>query len=116
MHERVTLMPPDTRDPIARGISSGFPIDLVADSAARLRVLAALYASVFFMAGVFPALLFLSCLAKAPASRPPSARELSHRLSEVDATSAWTQERAREWWMMHVPVVTTRSDPDGIDV
>ena len=60
--------------------------------------------------------LVMSCLAKAPASRPPSARELSHRLSEVDATSAWTQERAREWWMMHVPVVTTRSDPDGIDV
>jgi len=279
MHEHVTLMPPDTRDPIPRGISSGFPIDLPADSVARLRVLALLYAFVFFMAGVFPALLlprdrtrfFGSFLQWGPSvigiaaaalvatvmrsSRIPlaalmnaglafeivssyaiaaaefadaetlethrgmlglswvavwvvlftvvvptsprravlaalasvssvsviialmiasgktslridptrfflglvfpylivvamahvgarvvynlrrevkrareigsywleeklgePARELSHRLLEVDATSAWTQDRAREWWMMHVPVVTTRSDPDGIDV
>lgn len=57
MHEHVTLMPPDTRDPIDRGISSGFPIDLLADSAERLRVLALLYAFVFFMAGVLPALV-----------------------------------------------------------
>ena len=58
MHEHVTLMPPDPRDPTARGISSGFPADLLSQSAGRLRVLALLYAFVFFMAGIFPALLF----------------------------------------------------------
>ena len=60
MNEHVTLMHPDARDPTARGISSGFPVDLLSQSAGRLRVLALLYAFVFFMAGVFPALLFPS--------------------------------------------------------
>jgi eukaryotic-like serine/threonine-protein kinase len=45
--------------------------------------------------------LVLACLAKDPAQRPQSARELSLRLAEVDGASAWTQERAREWWTMH---------------
>src|SRR3989442_15323420 len=58
MNEHVTLMHPDARDPTARAISSGFPIDLLSQSAGRLRVLALLYAFVFFMAGIFPALLF----------------------------------------------------------
>jgi hypothetical protein len=43
----------------------------------------------------------LACLAKDPAQRPQSARELSLRLAEVDGASAWTQARAREWWTMH---------------
>jgi hypothetical protein len=60
MHEHVTIMAADTRDPIARGISSGLPVDLLAESAARLRALALLYAFVFLMAGVFPALLLPS--------------------------------------------------------
>ena len=58
MNEHVTLMHPEARDPSARGISSGFPVDLLSQSAGRLRVLALLYAFVFFMAGIFPALLF----------------------------------------------------------
>src|SRR5256885_6343852 len=58
MHEHVTLMHPEARDRSARGISSGLPADLLGQSAERLRVLALLYAFVFFMAGVFPALLF----------------------------------------------------------
>src|SRR5207245_8190635 len=57
MHEHVTLMHPDERDPTAREISSGFPLDLLSQSAGRLRVLALLYAFVFFMAGILPALL-----------------------------------------------------------
>src|SRR5207253_3300338 len=57
MNEHVTLMHPEARDPSARGISSGFPVDLLSQSAGRLRVLALLYAFVFFMAGIFPALL-----------------------------------------------------------
>lgn len=57
MHEQVTLMRTDVADPTAGAISSSLPSDLLAQSAARLRVLALLYAFVFFMAGVFPMLL-----------------------------------------------------------
>jgi len=56
MHEHVTLMH-DARDPTAREISSGFPVDLLSQAVVRLRVLALLYAFVFFMAAIFPALL-----------------------------------------------------------
>ena len=58
MHEQVTLMRPEPRDSTGRNLSSGFPPDLLSQSAARLRILALLYAFVFFMAGIFPALLF----------------------------------------------------------
>jgi hypothetical protein len=58
MHEHVTLLGPDTGLSSTRAISSGFPADLLGQSAARLRILALLYAFVFFMAGIFPALLF----------------------------------------------------------
>src|SRR4051794_33993966 len=57
MHEPVTLMHPDPRDATPRGISSGLPADLLSQSAGRLRVLALLYAAVFFLAGVLPALV-----------------------------------------------------------
>ena len=45
----------------------------------------------------------LSCLAKDPAHRPQSAKELSRRLAEIDIETTWTEERRSEWWQKHKP-------------
>jgi serine/threonine-protein kinase len=47
--------------------------------------------------------LVMSCLAKDPAHRPQSARELSRRLAELAGSEDWTQDRARAWWTLHEP-------------
>jgi serine/threonine-protein kinase len=47
--------------------------------------------------------LVLACLAKDPAERPQSAKELSQRLAAVMSSNKWTQDHAREWWTRHQP-------------
>ena len=74
-YEHVTLLPPEAGEESTRSRhSSGFPADLLGQSAARLRILALLYAFVFFMAGVFPALLFPADRALFSAASPSGAR------------------------------------------
>jgi eukaryotic-like serine/threonine-protein kinase len=42
--------------------------------------------------------LVLSCLAKAPSDRPPSAAALQDRLAELQREHAWNQQDADSWW------------------
>ena len=50
--------------------------------------------------------LVLSCLAKDPAARPQTARELSRRLASVKGANDWTDDRARDWWASHQPAAS----------
>ena len=47
--------------------------------------------------------LIMECLQKDPGRRPASAEVVGERLSAVPLTSAWTAERAEEWWAVHRP-------------
>src|SRR3954469_425076 len=53
----VTLLTAADRGPADGEVSTGLPSDLLGLSARRLQVLALLYALVFFLAGIFPALI-----------------------------------------------------------
>ena len=52
--------------------------------------------------------LVMACLAKNPAERPQTARELSNRLAAIDVGNTWTEVRARNWWAVHQPTPKPR--------
>lgn len=60
------------------------------------------------------------CLAKSPAERPASARDVLRRLQAIELTEGerWTQERAAQWWDQYRPVhaVSTNSVTVSIDM
>ena len=49
--------------------------------------------------------LILACLAKDPAARPSSARELGERLDGIPISDPWTDQAAARWWKRHLPEV-----------
>jgi serine/threonine-protein kinase len=52
--------------------------------------------------------LVLCCLAKSPADRPSSARDLLERLNRIEGAGDWTQEHARAWWQGTHPATGAR--------
>jgi eukaryotic-like serine/threonine-protein kinase len=56
--------------------------------------------SLYSLARISPELdaVVLSCLAKDPAHRPGSARELADRLAQCDVGDQWSAAHARLWW------------------
>ena len=52
--------------------------------------------------------LVLLCLAKDRNERPRSPRDLLHRLDALEFDQPWTESRARDWWTIHVPAITSR--------
>jgi len=48
--------------------------------------------------------LIMECLEKNPTRRPPSAEVVITRLDAIPLSSAWTVERAEDWWATHRPL------------
>jgi serine/threonine-protein kinase len=50
--------------------------------------------------------LIARCVAKNPAERPASAREMLATVESLAATHVWTQSDAHHWWQTHDPQIT----------
>lgn len=59
--------------------------------------------------------LLLTCLAKHPNDRPPSASVLRERLRACGAASAWTSDRASAWWKTRRGLLRRAGQPSMLD-
>ena len=55
--------------------------------------------------------LVLSCLAKKPGDRPPSAAALARSLALIDAGTTWDDEQAMHWWQVNQPGSASTASP-----
>ena len=53
--------------------------------------------------------LVMRCLSKNPDERPQTADELHRLLAAVPLPERWTQERAHDWWLQHLPELVDRA-------
>jgi hypothetical protein len=53
----------------------------------------------------------MKCLEKDPKDRFHSAHELGEALRDIRFDDPWTTEKARDWWMLHLPEFGEPSTP-----
>jgi len=61
----------------------------------------------------------MRCLEKKPENRFQSIQELADALNQIRFADPWSQEKARDWWVLHQPgseaveVASQTADPDS---
>ena len=55
--------------------------------------------------------LVLACLEKEPTNRPQHAGDVLQLIADCQLADAWSSERARTWWALHLPDVVDWQPP-----
>jgi eukaryotic-like serine/threonine-protein kinase len=55
--------------------------------------------------------IVMACLAKDPAGRPATARELASQLAALPLAQGWDESRRRQWWERHLPESADQASP-----